>query len=120
MFPLVRALPFSISRADVAVEQQLLSDKLEDRLKELIESSPVEVGDTSDLWDRDQRAVSLVVRQLMWGVERQAILRWGRVFMGSAWWSMQGPGAGTVPEAFGSSPVWAGKWNEAKCLVCFK
>lgn len=37
-----------------------------------------------------------------------------------AQWSVQGPNAGMVPSASGSSPFWAEKKNKATCLVCFK
>lgn len=77
--PTGRRAPFQHPvRADVTLEQHLLSDKLEDGMKELIEAFPVEVDNTGNLWDCDQYAVSLVAWQLAWGVERQVIPRWGR------------------------------------------
>lgn len=41
-------------RAAVTFEQHLLSDKLEDRIKEVVEPFPVEVENTNSLWDLDQ------------------------------------------------------------------
>lgn len=46
--------------AAVTFEQHLLSDKHEDRTKEVFETFPVQVGNTSSLWDLDQYTVSLV------------------------------------------------------------
>lgn len=106
-------------RAAVTVEPHLLSDKLEDRMKEVIETFPVEAEHTSSLWDMDQYAVHLgglaaCVRGE--GADSQR----GQGSHGLSSVVMQGPNAGVVPGAFGSSLSWTGKQTEAKCLLCLK
>lgn len=87
------SIPFSTA---VIFEQHLLSDKLEDRVKEVVETFPVEVDNTSSLWDLDQYAVRLVAGQLVPG-EGRLIPRGGKDLVVSALSSVQGPNAGMVP-----------------------
>lgn len=89
-------------RAAVTFEQHLLSDKLEDRIKEVVEPFPVEVENTNSLWDLDQYTVSLVVWKLVSG-EGRLIPRGGQDLMVLALLSVKGPNPGMVPSAFGSS-----------------